>query len=390
MRKHSWVFLLTFLPAAGAVAGLVLTQHTAGALAAGIAGLALYWALSTSPTHDGELADASYFFGFLLTLVFLAAGLVSLGGATLSGPTGVLGFLRELGAGLALTIVGLMMRQLRTLAATGRSDAASSDSLTEAQRELAQAMRVLIRALENRPQEIAAGELQDTRARAREATEGLERNVVQAAERIDASMRQLEESTTSVTSSLLRAGSGLSDALTTNVERIQLEIAGTLAAFEAQRRQIEGSVADARTAAEDTQRRLAEQMAGHAEALSHVSAAGTAFVALAERVKHEIQTLPNPGERLVGLWDEVRSLESALSESIAGATEQLAALGTRSDELSTALARLERSTGSAAGSIERGGAELGESIRRELGQMNQVLDEYTRLFERDFGAASLR
>jgi hypothetical protein len=390
MKKHSWVFLLTFLPAAGAVAALVLTQRTTGALAAGVGGLVLYWALSTSRTPDGDLADASYFFGFLLTLVFLAAGLVSLGGATLSGPAGVLGFLRELGAGLALTIVGLMMRQLRTLTMAGRGDTASSDSLTEAQRELAQAMRVLIRALENRPQEIAAGELQDTRARAREATEGLERNVVQAAERIDASMRQLEQSTTTVTSSLLRAGSGLSDALTTNVERIQLEISGTLAAFETQRRQIESSITEARTTAEDTQRRLAEQMAGHAEALGHVSAAGTALVALAERVKHEVQTLPNPGERLVGLWDEVRSLESTLSESIAGATAQLAALGARSEELSTALVRLERSTDNAAGTIERGGAELGDSIRRELAQMNQVLDEYTRLFERDFGAASLR
>ena len=390
MRKHSWVFLLVFLPAAGAVAALVLAQRTAGALAAGIAGLVVYWALSNSPTNDGELADASYFFGFLLTLVFLASGLVSLGGATLRGPAGVLGFLRELGAGLTLTIVGLMMRQLRTLAATGRGEVASSDSLTDAQRELAQAMRVLIRALESRPQEIAAGELQDTRAKAREATEGLERNVVQAAERIDASMRQLEQSTTTVTSSLLRAGSGLSDALTRNVERIQLEVAGTLAAFETQRRQIDASITESRTTAEETQRRLAEQMAGHAEALSHVSAAGTAFVELAERVKHEVQTLPNPGERLIGLWDEVRSLESTLAESIAGATAQLTALGARSEELSKALARLERSTANAAGTIESGGAELGESIRRELAQMNQALDEYTRLFERDFGAASLR
>src|SRR6185437_4788880 len=94
------------------------------------------------------------------------------------------------------------------------------------------------------------------------------------------------------------------------------------------------------------------------------------------------ETLPNPGERLIGLWDEVRSLESTLSESISGATAQLAALGARSEELSTALVRLERSTGNAAGTIERGGAELGDSIRRELAQMNQVLDEYTRLFKR--------
>jgi hypothetical protein len=30
--------------------------------------------------------------------------------------------------------------------------------------------------------------------------------------------------------------------------------------------------------------------------------------------------------------------------------------------------------------------ELGDALRRELSQMNQVLDEYTRLFERNLGA----
>jgi methylphosphotriester-DNA--protein-cysteine methyltransferase len=82
-------------------------------------------------------------------------------------------------------------------------------------------MRVLIRALDVRPQEVAARELSEARDKAREATEGLERNVILAAERIDNAMQRLEQTTTSVTAALLRASSGLGDALTTNVERIQ-------------------------------------------------------------------------------------------------------------------------------------------------------------------------
>ena len=346
----------------------------------------LHWLLTSKPQHDGELADASYFFGFLLTLIFLAAGLVSLSTAATTGPAVVIGFLKDLGFGLILTIVGLLMRQLRTLSAVERTAPTPSDSLTEAQRDLAQAMRVLIRALEVRPQEVAARELSDARNKAREATESLERNVVVAAERIDNAMQRLEQTTTTVTSSLVRASSGLGDALTTNVERIQLEVAAALTALESQRKAIEDSVRLARTTSETTQRQLAEQMESHVGALESLSAASAAFGQLADQVKREVEALPNPGERLVGLWDGVRSLETTLTESISGATEQLASLSRRTDELANALARLEHSASTAAGTVERGGAELGEALRRELAQMNQVLDEYTSLFERNLGA----
>ena len=382
----SRVFLATFAPTAAGVAALVLYGRPEAALIAGVAGLVLHWLLTSKPQHDGEMADASYFFGFLLTLIFLAAGLVSLGSSIATGPAVVIGFLKDLGAGLVLTIVGLLMRQMRTLSAVERTAPTPGDSLTEAQRDLAQAMRVLIRALEVRPQEVAARELNDARDKAREATEGLERNVVLAAERIDNAMQRLEQTTTTVTSALLRASSGLGDALTTNVERIQIEVAAALTVLESQRKQIEESVRLAKTTSETTQRQLAEQMQSHVGALTSLSTASTAFGELAEQVKREVQALPNPGERLVGLWDGVRSLETTLTESIGGASEQLVALSRRTNELSTALARLERSTGTAAETIEHGGVELGDALRRELSQMNQVLDEYTRLFERNLGA----
>jgi len=98
-----------------------------------------------------------------------------------------------------------------------------------------------------------------------------------------------------------------------------------------------------------------------------------------------VRALPNPGERLAGLWDDVRALETTLASSIGGATEQLAALSRRSDELSAALVKLERSTGTAAVNVENGGKQLGETLKRELAQMNAVLDQYTRLFEQNVG-----
>ena len=382
MRKHSWLFLLTFIPAAAGVGILAMRQRPDLALAAGVGGLVLHWLVSRNPEQDAEIADSSYFFGFLLTLVFLAAGLARLGDSA-GGPTVVFGFLRDLGAGLALTVFGLLIRQVRTLSNAERPSPTPNDSLTEAQRDLAQAMRVLIRALDARPQEVAARELEDARANARVATEGLERNVVLAAERIESSLRRLEETTTTVTAGLMRASSGLGDALTTNVERIQIEVVSALNALETQRKQIEQSVRDARATSEETQRQLGEQMRAHTDALTSLSASSTAFLELADRVKNEVVSLPNPAERLVGLWDGVKALESNLNASISGANEQLATLAKRSAELSNALVRLEKSSGVAANAVEQGGAELGDSLRRELAQMNTVLDEYTRLFERN-------
>src|SRR5512133_292718 len=140
VTRHALRFVATFLPTAAAVGALVLTGRPEAALAAGVAGLVLHWLLTSKPQHDGELADASYFFGFLLTLIFLAAGLVALGSAAATGPAVVIGFLKDLGAGLVLTVVGLLMRQVRTLAAVERGAPTPNDSLTEAQRDLAQAM----------------------------------------------------------------------------------------------------------------------------------------------------------------------------------------------------------------------------------------------------------
>ena len=124
-------------------------------------------------------------------------------------------------------------------------------------------------------------------------------------------------------------------------------------------------------------------MRAHTDALTSLSASSTAFFELADRVKNEVVSLPNPADRLVGLWDGVKALESNLNASISGANEQLATLAKRSAELSNALVRLEKSSNVAANAVEQGGAELGDSLRRELAQMNHVLDEYTRLFERN-------
>jgi hypothetical protein len=407
MSTSAKVFLGTFLPTGAATFVLVRAANPVIALGAGSAGLLIHWVLSRDDDHDGELADASYFFGFLLTLTFLAAGLVDIAApsAGQSSSAVIFGFLKQLGAGLALTILGLVVRQVRTLAS---ARAGSPDSLSEAQRELAIAMRALIRALDARPEEVAARELHETRAKAREATETLQRNVDLAAARVNESMNKLEGATNEVTSGLLRATSGLATSLTQNVERIQIEVAAALTMLATQRQQLEESVQSARTTSEATQRQLTEQMGAqlaewratleashrflagaqasldgeYQRGLDAMSSAGTTFNNLADQVTKSVTALPNPAERLADLWSDVGALQVRLAQSIEAVNQSFGALGRESAGATGAMVKLERSTAVAAASIERGGADLGEALRHELVQMNRVLDEFTKLLER--------
>lgn len=382
MKRHGFVFIAAFAPAAGAVGALVYQQRPLQAVAAGTAGLLLHWALSARNGDDGELADASYFFGFLLTLVFLAVGLYTLGASAQQRDMGaniVVGFLQDLAAGLLLTIVGLVVRQVRTLSA---SRAAVTDaSLTEAQRELAAAMRVLVQALQHRPEEVAARELEDTRGRARAAAESLERNVTIAAERVDAAMAKLEESVTAASGGLLRASSGLSDSLSLTTQRIQIEVGQVLGLIESQRKDLDDSHRRSQTAVIEMQRAHETVDSEYRRGLTNLATAGTAFADMATGVARQVESLPNPAERLVGLWDGVRALETTLSSSITGASQQLDALRKRSEDLSGALGRLGQSADTASGELETGGDKLSTALRRELRQMNEILDEYTQLLE---------
>jgi hypothetical protein len=83
--------------------------------------------------------------------------------------------------------------------------------------------------------------------------------------------------------------------------------------LESQRKQIEESVRLAKTTSETTQRQLAEQMQSHVGALTSLSTASTGVRRARRAGEARCQALPNPGERLVGLWDGVRSLENTLT-----------------------------------------------------------------------------
>lgn len=406
MNRHSLTFLIAFLLAAGAVAPFVLSGLPLYGLVAGLVGLVLHWMLSRGGDRDGEVADSSYFFGFLLTLVFLALGLYRVGVEAGAGSVQILGFLEDLAAGLALTIAGLLIRQVRTL--SGARGATGESPVADIQRQLAENLKAMIELWRARPEHQVVDMLEQSRSMARDAAAQLDRNIAAAGTRMLESVERLDEATVAATQSMMRAASGVSGTMTEMSQRLEVDIhnvvssvqksaSDVLAIIEQQRvaadealtkaqlhhrEQLElwrATLDHAKASLGDAQRSLDEE---YRRGMDGFAASGTAFAQLAEQTTVYVQALPNPAERLAGLWDGVRQLETDLTEAIAGSVLELGALRDRSEHLRQSLEHLGGSTDRAATLIGSGSERLGGSLQRELDQMNGIIEEYVTLLER--------
>jgi hypothetical protein len=374
---------------------------------AGIAGILAHWWLTSGTDEDGELADSSYFFGFLLTLVFLVVGLYGLGSATATtaSMTATLSqFLDDLAAGLFLTIVGLGVRQVRTLSSTTRA----VDPVAAQQSELTNAISQLVDTLRTRPESQVAHELDEARSRARESVDRFDQSVGAAARRLADSIVTLEGAVTESTNAMQRASAHLGDSLSEAMHRVEAELGHAVSAMQRQRQESaqalglaqsetaalrlkaeeqlrahtelwEGSLRQAREAIAQTHRVLDDE---YRRGVAAFAQTGTAFRELSEATVNRVNALPNPAERLEGLWEGVRRLETSLTDAIAGAIRELATLRERADQLGSGMSRLAGSADEAATGMTAGGARLSDALHRELQQMNRIIEEYTTLLEK--------
>jgi hypothetical protein len=407
MSRQAIHFVLCLLPSALAVGFLVAYDQTVIAVLAGVAGILVHWWLTSDPQEDGELADSSYFFGFLLTLVFLVVGLYRLGSVTAgtaSTTTTLLQFLDDLAAGLFLTIVGLGVRQVRTLSSTTRG----VEDIPAWQRELTSAMNALVEALRTRPEAQVAHELEQARSRARESVDRFDQNVSAAARRMGENIGTLEAAVTDATNAIQRTSAQLGASMSEAMHRIESELGHVLGAMQKQRQESENAMRLAQDAAAEMRVKADEQLSTHTamwqESLERARDAlvqthrtldeeyrrgvtafaetGTRFRELSEATVTQVNALPNPADRLAGLWDGVRNLESELTEAIDGAVRELGNLRERAEHLSYGLTSLAGSADEAASGMTAGGARLGDALHRELQQMNRIIEEYTSLLEK--------
>jgi hypothetical protein len=391
--KQSRVFFALFVIAGAGVFQLARMHEPAYAAGAGIAGILLHWRLSSGNDSDAENADASYFLGFLLTLVLLAAGLWSLASAgtptATTQPTGLVlyQFLYDLGAGLTITIAGLAIRQVRTLSAT-REPAAAVVVAAPAPPPPALEpllLRELINAVNRLPESITARETADPAVRAQRSTENLEHALAESAPRIIATMHQLEDSVTKTAAIMTRSASSLGDALTQTTDRIDTQIGEVLTVLAKERAAMLTQFEEWRKAVEQAHQLMID---GHQtldseyrRGLLAVSAAGRSFTQLSNQVAADMKRLPNPAERLEHLWTNVDVLDEKLRDSIGGASERLTTLGAQAQAAGASVERLAASLKTASTQIERGGGEMSASLERELKDVSKVLDDFVTLLD---------
>lgn len=391
--KQSRVFFMMFVVAGAGVFMLARMHEPAYAAVAGIGGILLHWRLSSGNDADAENADASYFLGFLLTLVLLAAGLWSLastGSPTATGqPTGTVlyQFLYDLGAGLTITIAGLAIRQVRTLAAPRES---ADTAVVVAQPAPPPALeplllRELINAVNRLPESISSRETTDPAVRAQRSTEHLEHALAESAPRIIATMRQLEDSVSTTSAIMTRSASALGDALTQTTDRIDTQIGEVLEVLAKERAAMLAQFEDWRKAVEQAHQLMVD---GHQtldseyrRGLLAVSAAGRSFTQLSNQVAADMKRLPNPAERLEHLWTNVDAVDEKLRTSIGGAADRLTALAAQAHAASASVEKLATSLKTASTQIERGGGEMSASLERELKDVSKVLDDFVTLLD---------
>lgn len=373
MRSQRVAFIIPFIGTAGTVGWLVSTNAMVVALLAGAAGIMVHWFWSAHcDSADGELADASYFFGFLLTLIFLAAGLFTLGNATGTGGD-VHEFLRDLAAGLALTVVGLVVRQIRVLGpaaaqhpgADGRvqNQGSVDNSLAESVRELVGVLRI-------QSGTTVQQEIDESRQRARVAAATLDQSLASAAERIGRAMSIFEGTMEAATGSVFRAGNSLSEGVAQASGRMNTAASEMLDSVRRQRTAADNALSDSLGAA-----------ASLHEALRRYAEGGEQFAVLAKQTTERIEALPDPSQRLSTLWQNVQALDQRLVDSITRVTASLDALHVRAGDASTGVVAMGRATQSAADRLSIDAGAAAESLRRELKALDQLVDEFVKVLE---------
>lgn len=406
MTSQRTAFVVPFMATSAAVAWLVATHRPLIAVAAGSIGIVLHWVWSARGSADeGELPDASYFFGFLLTLVFLAGGLYWLGvGGSAAGAVDrtldVRHFLRDLAAGLVLTIVGLLVRQIRVLGMAAEAEGGAGRVRPDA--ELVESMRDLAAALRAR----GAGESREPDG-SRHAAEAVDAALLATAKRIESAMMRLESAAQQTCDAVLRAGNSLSEGVTQTTGRMQSEADELLlalrrqhdAADEALRQSIEVASAVRREAESQLQAQMTEwrdtlartqalltaaheQLEGeYKRGLEQFAGAGRAFADLSGKVTSQIESLPDPADRLSTLWQNVQALERGLVDSMSRVTATLVELEARSADAAAGVAVIGSASRSAAEQLASQTGIAADTLRRELRQIDQLVDEFVNLLE---------
>lgn len=384
--------------------------------------IAIHW-LVTRFGRNGEgweeAADANYFLGFIMTLLFLVFDLIwSAGGID---EVWVQDFVVDLGVGLSFSVIGLTFRQLSVLA--GKSapstkteatpvEPGSAQEWVEAAKGIADRLSALDRSIANLQGAVTHATpdqlhsiVADFSSRFERAARSLEQSVSDVSGSMQKSARALESVNSQAHTRLSEALESLRHGVETTVQdlnRAQSELGAALqeAVSEADvtRDLVKGTV---RAEAEGWQEHLAETrriMGAAGEQVREAAERGLAamgraterFESLADGIAEQVDALPDPAERIRGLWSVMHDEERILTESLerlqdsvgamsaaaASATERIEAL-----DVGGAAKAVDSAAQESAENLVTGSAAMSETLANEANAIKKLLDEFYQVVE---------
>jgi hypothetical protein len=366
-----------------------------------------------------EAADASYFLGFIMTLLFLVFGLMaSEGGIDASW---VSSFIADLGVGLSFTVVGLTVRQLEVLRGGGRPAAHKEATTPAAVQELshqAEAVRQSAERIEGSvraAQERIEGSLSGLSKGAREvAAERMAKAVLGFEDRVGESTKKLGNAIDELTAATVRsavqiegATSGLRSALHQDLEALAQEVSQVVTEVGRGRERLFELLRATSAEAEETQRLVvattrgqateweAELRATHAHlmgvraaveeecraALGALERSSGALITLADAVVERTNRLPDPSERLQGMWGTIGAQEERMVSSITRASGALDALEHASRGATDQMERMDAGVSGGTRALAHSTSQLEAALARDVEAVHRLVDELYEVIE---------
>jgi hypothetical protein len=385
-----------------------------------------------------EAADANYFLGFLMTMLFLVFGLMASEGGI--DAAWLSGFVADLGVGLSFTVVGLTVRQLEVLRGGGRNGyaghavdagraavAPQGGTLQEASR-IADAARVLeseaqavrasaeriegsVRAAAERIEGSLTGVSRGARELAAErmakAVLGFEDRVRESAEKLTSAIDDLTAATVRSAVEIEGASSALRTGLHHDLEALAHEVSRVVVEVGSGRERLFELLRATSAEAEETQRLVTATTRSQASewesqirasqahmmgvraaveeecrhALVALERSSGSLLALGDAVLERVNRLPDPSTRLEGIWTNVGAQEEKMVASITRAAGALDGLGRASAAAADRMQGLDAGVAQGARSLEESTAALRSALARDVEAVHRLVDELYAVIE---------
>ena len=375
-----------------------------------------------------EAADASYFLGFIMTMLFLVFGLMASEGGI--DAAWLSGLIADVGVGLSFTVIGLTVRQLEVLrggaqnvrrrdentaAAARRDSSVHAPAVADAARLLAEqadAVRASAERIEASVRAAAEridGSLTGLSKGARElAAERMAKAVLGFEDRVSESAQKLTRAIDDLTSATVRsaveiegASSALRAGLHHDLEALAHEVSRVVAEVGSGRERLFELLRATSVEAEETQRLVtattraqaseweAQLRSTHAHlmgvraaveeecrtALTALERSSGALLALGDAVVERVNRLPDPSSRLEGLWGSISAREEQMISSVGRAAGALDALERASRTTAGQVEKLDAGVAESARSLVESTAALRSALARDVEAVHRLVDE---------------